>query len=592
MEASNDSMEARNNNDGDDGTLLLRKFESERKQTSQAVATSWMDRIRALLRPDNLLSYLEEHPARAGVAFAAFLAIVTSPPGRILFRWSLRQLYWILGTIVGWALGVGIGLGLATHVHDQLEFWEEQQRKKKDVSGTAAATATTTATSAASSSASLFQSSRTTMGLSVRLPRTASDVAAAVLEDEQTYHSLMVSAGYHTSRFGGGGGTELPTTTAVRGQVLRPEQIPKNAYRFSRGGEIAQWRAVAAMAEFWPTLHPSVRGQLGKAIEYILRDFVGSWYWKMDSSLSDPFAAAEKEKNGEIQQPPRRMMYSVERHRPIPFLDSLYESCSIVFGNLATRVEHVNLAELVLLKWMKILSHTFKWYRTLRKAVKVKELAHQHQHGGSKRRLRNQKKNEQHEEAGNGSDGVNRDKKTFVPVSEMAMTKEFLFAGKLHRAVTFGLDVPSFLFADMDGKECGKPARSLDGVESTELFDKDFPFAEDAVLEARLFETNLLRDCELDYNRVVGHRIVRALVSRGDFGSNIVSSLLTEIMGGCVRLVSRQFLCPVFVHVLGLWLTKTLSLFHRMAGIDSDHVYFYSRVSQFLANFGSGQETG
>jgi hypothetical protein len=58
----------------------------------------------------------------------------------------------------------------------------------------------------------------------------------------------------------------------------------------------------------------------------------------------------------------------------MPFIDRLYESMAILFGNLATRVEHVNVLELILLKWTRVLAHTFKVYRALRKSVRTKAL--------------------------------------------------------------------------------------------------------------------------------------------------------------------------------------------------------------------------
>eukprot|EP00986_Skeletonema_menzelii_P015369 scaffold11591_cov46-Skeletonema_menzelii.AAC.1 len=39
-------------------------------------------------------------------------------------------------------------------------------------------------------------------------------------------------------------------------------------------------------------------------------------------------------------------------------------------------------------------------------------------------------------------------------VSEIAIIREYLQAGRLHAALTFGMDVPSLLFADPLGKDC------------------------------------------------------------------------------------------------------------------------------------------
>ena len=67
--------------------------------------------------------------------------------------------------------------------------------------------------------------------------------------------------------------------------------------------------------------------------------------------------------------------------------------------------------------------------------------------------------------------------------TEIQVTREFLLAGKLHQAVTFGLDVPSLLFADATGEEFGT------GTDEA-------PFDMDQVLEQRLFGTEILKECE------------------------------------------------------------------------------------------------
>jgi PXA domain len=140
----------------------------------------------------------------------------------------------------------------------------------------------------------------------------------------------------------------------------------------------------------------------------------------------------------------------------------------------------------------------------------------------------------------------------------MSMTREFLFAGKLHKAVTFGLDIPSLLFSDGNGKECGIPSQTLkteqtpdrlvDTLQNTEKTD-------DEVLQRRLFDTKLIRECEIDYNRVLGHRMVRALIPRSDYSSGIVRTLLTEMMGGCVLAPIMGIFCPEY---LNSWIIRGL----------------------------------
>jgi hypothetical protein len=120
-------------------------------------------------------------------------------------------------------------------------------------------------------------------------------------------------------------------------------------------------------------------------------------------------------------------------------------------------------------------------------------------------------------------------------VSEMTMAKEFLLADKLHKAVTFGMDVPSLLFADSCGKEC-----------NDDNDDKKNILTEEEVLERRLLV--IMEECECDYNRVVGHRLCRALLPRSEFASPIVRALVTELVGGCVLKPIMSVFAPDYVN--------------------------------------------
>lgn len=169
-------------------------------------------------------------------------------------------------------------------------------------------------------------------------------------------------------------------------------------------------------------------------------------------------------------------------------IDCTYRVLASAFGNLATRAEHVNVFELVLLKWTQVLGHTFKTYRNLRKVAQDKNASH----------------------------GI-----VDRPPTETEVTREYLLAGKLHRAIIFGLDVPSLLFADASGEECGC------GTEEA-------PRDPTHVLEQRLYHTDLIRECELDYNRVVSSRLIRALLPKSESNSNCVRALVVEIFAACV----------------------------------------------------------
>ena len=343
------------------------------------------------------------------------------------------------------------------------------------------------------------------------------------MEDEQTYASLLQAAGYATS------------LKILRGQVLRRDDpfFTVN-YRFTG---VHQDKALQKMQELWPMLPPQINEQLARWMEHILRDYVSSWYSTVDVGC---LYQDEAEKRKQQPQPntdteataaSRRMVYSMAQYRTIPFLERLYETMAVVFGNLATRVEHVNIFEVVLLKWTRVLAHTFKVYRHLRKSVRTKRLAHLHQQqqqaaAVSQRSLRNSRRQVTSEE----------ERESLTRVSEIAMTKELLFSGKLHRALTFGLDVPALLFADASGSECGEEGES-----------------DDLVLEKRL--DKILPECELDYNRVVGHRMVRALLPRSDFSSPIISSFMTEVLGGCILSPVMSCFCPEY---LNSWIIQGL----------------------------------
>jgi hypothetical protein len=593
-----------------------------------------------------------------GYGFLIVLLSIYSPWG----RWMGIQLVSLGKIILGTALGIGFGLGLAMHVYDHFERWEQVQQQQKNAAASSNNNMHPNATTAAilpehprrsrTFSGTMAYTGMMQRGGSSSLQPQSSTTQMMmnhVLEDEQTYASLMMSAGYlhvkpnTTTTTSNKMDKTHPPVLLLRGQVVRnpiDEQEEEEEeedhvsslmpwYRFVNTDKPQEQqhsreprRAQQALQQFFPSLPHSLRNVLGTSIEYIIRDFVAMWYYKADNGCiyidqmstnnnttteSASLAPPDNNNNNNNDHPPkypRRMMYTLATQRPIPFLDALYDALAIVFGNLATRVEHVNLLELVLLKWVRVLAHTFKWYRTLRKNVQTRILAHERNaqtdttattnvlQRSSQRlslltksasgttttsttHLRDNPMSSTSSTIKTTKDDAARLKK--IPVTEMAMTKEFLFAGKLHRAVTFGLDVPSFLFADTNGTECGCPPPSEDtlarmppeqqqqatyapldpnNIPTTSTFSNVHLTLEDKILEARLYETNLLVECETDYNRVIGYRMVRALVPRSEFGSNIVSTLLTEIMGGCVLTPIMSIFTPEY---LNSWIIAGLS---------------------------------
>jgi hypothetical protein len=118
-------------------------------------------------------------------------------------------------------------------------------------------------------------------------------------------------------------------------------------------------------------------------------------------------------------------------------------------------------------------------------------------------------------------------------VTEIAIIREYLLAGRLHRALTFGLDVPSLLFADPLAKDC-PPSSSYQGI--NEGLSQTGDLEEDLVLEDRLLsaQSTLVADCELDYCRVLSSKIARLVVPKNEIECSIIRTMLVETLSSCV----------------------------------------------------------
>lgn len=442
-----------------------------------------------------------ELPLKA--AGAVGIAVVCSAPVRVLG--ALLHLIW---TSIGIAVGVGLGLGFAMHVYEQLQGWQKAHQNEVHRKPRNEALRSRTDSSA------------------IRPKGGLGRTQSSVLEDGSSYLSLMALAGY------------VVDDKVLRAQVLKGDsEFWDVKYRFT-GVKVEKQRGPKLLKEDWPGLPEPVTNELGRFIEHVMRDYISGWYSRLDGGCvfmdekekrkmgiprdgqnragdpgDDPQSsdgaqetrepgAEENNKTSEHHSSRRRMVFSTLTHRTIPLLDQTYRVLSYAFGSLATRVEHLNIFSLALLKWTQVLAHTFKQYRHLRRIAEEKN-------------------------------------QTDRP-TEVQIIREFLLAGKLHKAVTFGLDVPSLLFADAQGSECG-----------TGKNDSTFPDSSmDAtrVLEERLFGTPMLRECELDYNRVVAFRLVRALLPRNESSSSVVTALVTEIMGTCVLQPLMNLWIPSFLN--------------------------------------------
>jgi len=480
----------------------------------------------------------------AVVIVAMMISLI--PPKQILN--AIARLLW---TTLGVTLGVGFGLGFALHVYEQLQKLQQQQEEEGEES-TTTDSPQQSSTIASTLTRILLETIRpksfptttttsipsTPLSSSLHYP-ILSKVAAQsnVLEDSSSYFAMMALAGYTVS------------DKVLRGQVLKSDsKFFQNRYPFT-DAPIPEQCGPNLLQEDWPRLPKPVTKELGRFIEHVMRDYISGWYYKVDggiifiderlkrsngierdgassssTSTTTTTTTSDNDSTSNTQHHPtnhhhRRMVMSTLTHRTIPFVDQIYRVLSVCFGSLATRAEHVNIFSLGLLKWTQAVAQTLKQYRHLRKIA--------------------QEKNE-----------------TDHP-TEIEIIREFLLAGKLHKAVTFGLDVPSLLFADAHGVECGTPMTTTATTDddngrtntTTTAMNGNRPRDPNQVLEERLFGgPDMLKECELDYNRCLAFRLVRALLPKQESNSQVVMALVTEIFGACVLQPLMNLWIPSFLN--------------------------------------------
>lgn len=376
----------------------------------------------------------------------------------------VKPLIQMIFTVIGVTVGLSLALGLSMHVYDQLQDWHHRDRAGNNYlleiprkNG-----------SYRSLASSSLLNTNSALGPSTSIGTINN--ATSFMENEQTYKARMTTAGYP------------PPTSMARGQICRNKDSLTPYYKFDTKVPFDKLQL------YFP--NNPVNLQLSKWIDIIMKDFIASWYCKVDSGVqyNRPDTASS------VMHQSSLFLCSIASYRRVPFIDHLYDSMAILFGNLATRFEHVNLLEITLLKWTQILSRTFQQYRQIRKRVSLETNP------------------------------------------EMAIAKEFLIANQVHPAVIYGLDVPSLLFADADGKEC--PV-SVSETSST-------PHKSLQVLEERFFP--IMKECELDYHRVLSNRMMKTLLARHDASCHMLQGLLTEILASCV-------LSPI----LGLFAPETVN---------------------------------
>eukprot|EP00571_Detonula_confervacea_P005255 CAMPEP_0172330712 /NCGR_PEP_ID=MMETSP1058-20130122/61546_1 /TAXON_ID=83371 /ORGANISM="Detonula confervacea, Strain CCMP 353" /LENGTH=1862 /DNA_ID=CAMNT_0013047939 /DNA_START=683 /DNA_END=6271 /DNA_ORIENTATION=- len=494
------------------------------------------------------------------------------------------------------------------------------------------------------------------------MPNLPKDIPKPAMEDVNSYHPLMRSAGYSVENgtlraqmVRGSQALDAIHANDAKRELMgfkekqskqpniplqQDRQHPRmSLYHFDKGKT-----ASTRMKCMWPNLSPVINESLAKLTEFVLRDYVSSWYSKVDehvvfddpqppstnmtpadstsnlshsnhggnrpstapsesersrtisnpsevnslindsfqkedslhsfseggdalfqqrphtstlssrSSLSSkdqhhpltpsPYSASSPtQQQKRMQQQQRTMVLTTTGTQPAPFIDSLYSCFAYLLGMLATRAsENVNVLELLLLHLPHILTQNLRVYREMKNIALEK-----------KRRRVAAEREKLTKRGMEENDEVNDTRKSQLSpsslqtsgsfaasssqqegeVSEIAIVREYLLAGRFHRAVTFGLDVPSLLFADPLAKDC-PPGPSYKGNSDCDRLNGHPD--EDAILYDRLLspESSLIDECELDYGRVLASKLTKMSVPKNEVDSSIVRTMLVEMLASCV----------------------------------------------------------
>jgi hypothetical protein len=260
-----------------------------------------------------------------------------------------------------------------------------------------------------------------------------------------------------------------------------------------------------------------------------------------------------KDEHHSKQEPQNRtMVLTTTGTLPSPFLESIYTSFSYLLGTLATRAsENVNVLELLLLHLPHVLGENLRVYRELRGVALEKRRRREGNASGITRSASRRERrgfddkgmrrpsvnaasvNETVSPSSSSTQQCHDSRPCSDVVTEIAIIREYLLAGRLHRALTFGLDVPSLLFADPLAKDC-PPSSSYQGI--NEGLSQTGDLEEDLVLEDRLLsaQSTLVADCELDYCRVLSSKIARLVVPKNEIECSIIRTMLVETLSSCV----------------------------------------------------------
>eukprot|EP00984_Skeletonema_dohrnii_P021436 scaffold10709_cov78-Skeletonema_dohrnii-CCMP3373.AAC.1 len=221
----------------------------------------------------------------------------------------LLNIWQALLRIVGITLGIGLGLGLAGHVYDVLSD------AQLDTSAGAGGVGGGNRDGTVGEDNYNRRSTKTNTSTSNSKPNLKEHNTSLLMEDANSYHSLMRSAGYtvdngmmRAQMVRGGQAVDVRSANDAKRSLLQktkveqdgmlktvddaiepppqpPPQSRVSIYKFDKGTN-----ASTQMRRMWPNLSPLINDSLAKLTEFVLRDYVSSWYSKVDEHVvyTDP----------------------------------------------------------------------------------------------------------------------------------------------------------------------------------------------------------------------------------------------------------------------------------------------------------------
>jgi len=462
-------------------------------------------------------------------------------PFKIIF-FIMKMILNFFLSIIGTTIAIGLGIGFGAHIYEILDKHSYDRAKRQ------------TQANKQDFSNEKYKKS---------YPK--SNYLSPTSENgDASYYALMARSGY----------PQPSKSLLLRGQIR-----PINSLPLEMDYNIVGVRAATTMKQMWPNLPHEVSQEFGKLIDYLVRDYVVSWFGSVDGAIVYRNPANEKQKVDEtidedktpgtekenetstedgddsnipqrIAKPDRILTLSTSSYKAAPFLQMLTSALSHLIGQLCTTAtDNVNVVDLILIKVVKAMTKTLKHYRRARKVALLRQTA-----------FRASKQNQTNYDSSNS---IKSDKE----ISEIAITKELLISNKLHKAITFGLDVPSLLFADPKGIKAPSHTSKTSQQHCHESI-------EDSVLHDRLYNTPLLAECELDYNRVISNKICRKIVPASDLSSPMIKSFAVEVVAGSLLSPIMGFFVP---EVINGYLVQGLESYIKSSDSEKNTSHEYVR---------------